>query len=64
VRGRHVETKLRRDGEPYVVGAQNEMQILLECADDAVDKAVAVGHYGAGREAPPEGRVQKGLVGP
>jgi hypothetical protein len=51
---RHVETKLRRDGEPHGVGTQNEMQILLECAYDAVDEAVAIGRDGIGRQAPPE----------
>jgi hypothetical protein len=60
----HVETELRRDCEPHIVWAKNEMQVLLEGAHDTIDEAVAVGHNGAGaaRYDFIERRVEDGLV--
>ena len=60
-----VETKLRDNGEPYVVWSNSEVQILLEGADNAINEAVAVRHDGCQLFAleAPERRVEDCLFG-
>ena len=37
------EVELREDGKPDIVGAEDEIEVLVKSADDAVYEAICIG---------------------